>query len=252
MTALITGASTGIGYELSKLFAADGYRLLLVARDEARLQAAAQKLRDEYKVEVRSVAIDLSLPAADAELARLLQNESIDVLVNNAGYGSYGAFATSDMKKTTGMIELNVSSLTTLTRLVLPSMLERKNGKVLNVASVAGFLPGPFMAAYFASKAYVVSFSTALREELRDTGVMVSCLCPGATPTSFQQTAGYELPTASSGSVLDAAAVARQGYDGLKLGKNMIVPGWKNKLMVFGARFSPLSLTAAIVRRWNS
>lgn len=251
-TVLITGSSSGIGYELSKLFLAEGYRLLLIARDDERLQKAAAQLRTDYQGNIRAVAIDLSKPEASAELARTLQNETISILVNNAGFGDYGAFAESRLAKTTGMLELNVVTLSTLTRLVLPGMIERQAGKILNVASVAGFLPGPFMAAYFASKAYVVSFSTALREELRDTGVSVTCLCPGATPTGFQQTAGYETPSTLSASVLDAAAVAKQGFEGLKRGKDIVVPGFVNKAMVFASRFVSHAFAARAVRYWNS
>lgn len=251
-TALITGASSGIGYELAKRFAADGYRLLLIARDEAKLDAAAKELRAAHQANIRTAAVDLAAPSAAAELARVLEKEPIHILVNNAGVGMYGAFAESDISKTVGMLELNVLSLTMLTRLVLPRMLEAGSGRILNVASVAGFLPGPFMAGYFASKAYVVSFSAALREELRDTGLSVTCLCPGATPSGFQSTAGYETPALKSGNVLSAEAVAQAGYAGLKSGRAFVVPGWQNKLFVFASRFVSPTFAARVVRRWNS
>jgi len=240
-TVLITGASGGIGEELAKCFAQDGYRLILVARTTERLVALADTLQQRYGVSVKTISQDLAAPMAADELAAALQRESlaVDVLVNNAGFAIHGFFAESSLSEQLEMIQLNVLTLTHLTRLLLPAMLERQQGRILNVASTAAFQPGPLMAVYYATKAYVLSFSEALAEEVRGTGVSVTALCPGLTKTGFQRRAGLQGVRMVRGSMMDAATVARIGYRGLLRGKRVVIPGWSNKLMALAARWSP-------------
>lgn len=187
-TALITGASVGIGRELAKLFAQGGYSLVLVARNATRLSDVATELEKQFGTKAKPFPLDLTSTAAPQFLFDQLQRENIaiDILVNNAGYGKLGAFATIPYEETAGQIALNITALTHLTKLFLAPMLERNAGRILNVASTAGFQPGPLMAVYYATKAYVISFSEALANELRGTGVTVTCLCPGLTNTEFQ------------------------------------------------------------------
>ncbi len=194
LTALVTGASSGIGEDLARLFAADGHNLVLVARGGERLHALAGELRDRKRIAASVIVADLSDPASPDRIAReLVENgQQIDVLVNNAGFGQYGMFAKVDPVELGRLLQVNVSALTLLTRLLLPGMLSRRSGRVLNVASTAAFQPGPLMAPYYASKAYVLSLSEALAEETRGTGVTVTCLCPGPTTTRFQARAGMQ------------------------------------------------------------
>src|SRR6266852_587673 len=193
-TALITGASAGIGRELAKLFAKDGYNLVLVARNGSRLNQFADELQRQFSISAKALALDLASVSAPQFLFDQLtrENIAIDVLVNNAGYGKLGAFAEVSLEESLGQIQLNITALTHLTKLLLGPMLELKSGKILNVASTAGFQPGPLMAVYYATKAYVISFSEALANELSGSGVTVTCLCPGATDTEFQKRAGTE------------------------------------------------------------
>ncbi len=193
-TALITGASGGIGYELAKLFARDHYNQVLVARSSDKLNRVAADLQSEFGVSVKTVALDLAAAAAPKFLFDQLQHEriAVDILVNNAGFGTFGEFATIPEEEILGQIHLNITALTHLTRLSLPAMLERRSGKIMNVASTAAFQPGPMMAVYYATKAYVLSFSEALANELSGSGVVVSCFCPGATDTDFQKRANME------------------------------------------------------------
>lgn len=249
-TALITGASSGIGEELATCFALDGYRLILVARTTARLAALADALRQRYGVSVTTISQDLAVPKAADELVAALQREglAVDVLVNNAGFATHGAFAESALSEQLEMIQLNVLTLTHLTRLLLPAMLERHHGRILNVASTAAFQPGPLMAVYYATKAYVLSFSEALAEEVRGTGVSVTALCPELTKTGFQRRAGLQGVRMVRGSMMDAATVARIGYRGLLQGKRVVIPGWSNKLMALVTRWSPRTLVIRTIR----
>lgn len=193
-TALITGASGGIGYELAKLFAKDHYNLVLVARSGDKLNQVAGQLREQFNVTVNTIALDLAADQAVTMLFERLKGEgmAVDVLVNNAGFGVFGEFAEMPEEGIWGQIRLNVMALTYLTRLFLPAMIARRHGKIMNVASTAAFQPGPLMAVYYATKAYVLSFSEALANEVAGTGVVVSCFCPGATDTGFQKRAGME------------------------------------------------------------
>jgi short-subunit dehydrogenase len=252
-TALITGASSGIGYELSKLFAAraDGTHLVLVARNEQRLNEIASDLTQTYGVRVTVLAKDLSDPAAPGEIFAALQARSIDVdiLVNNAGFGTYGPFAEIDLAEELRMLQVNVVSLTHLTKLFLPGMIERRSGYILNVGSTGSFAPGPLMAAYCATKAYVLSLSEAISEEVRGTGVRVTALCPGVTRTGFQARAHVEHTQLVHSSMMSARDVAEIGYKALLRGQAIVVPGFLNRLQTFAIRLAPRSLTRRISHR---
>lgn len=251
-TALITGASTGIGRELAKLFAKDHYSLVLVARNGARLAEFADELQGQFGISAKSLPLDLSTSSAPQFLFDQLAREqiTIDVLVNNAGYGKLGAFAEVPVEESLGQIALNVTSLTHLTRLFLGAMLERNSGKILNVASTAGFQPGPTMAVYYASKAYVISFSEALADELRQTGISVTCLCPGATETGFQIRAGTENTNLFRRMrPMDAKKVALDGYRGLMKGKPLVISGFTNWLLAESLRMAPRRLVTAVSRK---
>jgi len=250
-TVLITGASSGIGYELSKLFAADGANLVLVARNEQRLNEIASDLAQTHGVRVTVLAKDLSDPASPDEIFAALQARSIvvDVLVNNAGFGTYGPFAQIDWDEELRMLQVNMVSLTHLTKLFLPGMIERRSGRILNVGSTGSFAPGPLMAAYCATKAYVLSLSEAISEEVRGTGVSVTALCPGVTRTGFQARAKVEQIQLTSGSMMSARQVAEAGYKALMRGQAIVVPGFLNQLLVFSARIAPRSLVRRVAHR---
>jgi short-subunit dehydrogenase len=251
-TALITGASGGIGYELAKLFANDHYNLVLVARSAAKLAQFADELQRESGISVKAIALDLTSLPAPQFLFDQLQREGIavDILVNNAGYGVFGEFSKVSLQDTLGQVQLNVTALTHLTKLFLGPMLERHSGKIMNVASTAGFQPGPLMAVYYATKAYVVSFSEALANELSGSGVTVTCLCPGATDTGFQGRAGIEDTVLFKKlRPMDAKTVARDGYRGLMAGKTLVISGFRNWLLAESLRFSPRKLVTAISRK---
>ncbi|MGA9801453.1 MAG: SDR family oxidoreductase [Terriglobales bacterium] len=254
LTALITGASGGIGYELAKLFAKDHHNLVLVARNGPRLEQIADELQRQFGITVTTVALDLTEPATPRSLFAQLQSDGIavDILVNNAGYGKFGEFADISVEDSLGQIQLNITALTELTALFLRPMLERGSGKIMNVASTAGFQPGPLMAVYYATKAYVISFSEALANELAGKGIIVSCLCPGATETDFAARAGNDKTRLfKSLRPMDAKTVARAGYRGLLKGKTLVIPGFRNWLVAESVRFSPRKLATA-VSRWVS
>lgn len=248
---LITGGSAGIGHELAKVFAAHKFNLVLVARNEARLKQVADELRTAHGIETKILLKDLALPTAPQEIFDALRETPISVLVNNAGFGWRGAFAEGDLHQNTlDMMHVNMDSLVTLTRLFLPSMLARKSGRIMNVASTAAFQPGPFSNIYFATKAFVFSFSTALSEELNDTGVTAAVLCPGPTQTEFFERAG--MTNYRKGAVMmDSSVVAQIGYNGLMRGKRIIIPGVLNKVTARIARCMPTRFTAKIVRKIN-
>jgi len=251
-TALITGASSGIGYELAKLFAADHHNVVLVARSVGKLTQFADELQQQFGISARPVALDLTAAPAPQFLFDQLQREGItvDALVNNAGYGRMGKFSELSLEDNLGQIQLNVTALTHLTKLFLAPMLERRAGKILNVASTAGFQPGPLMAVYYATKAYVISFSEALANELQGSGVTVTCLCPGATDTGFQSRAGTENTMLFRKlHPMDAETVARDGYRGLMAGKTLVISGFRNWLLAEATRFGPRKLVTAISRK---
>jgi len=249
---LITGASVGIGRELAKLFALDGYDLVLVARDRVRLADFADELQNQSGITAKSFPLDLTGNSAPQflfdQLAR--ENIAVDVLVNNSGYGRRGAFSEVAAEESLGQIALNVTALTHLTKLFLDPMVARKSGKILNVASTAGFQPGPTMAVYYATKAYVISFSEALADELRGTGVSVTCLCPGVTDTNFQKRAGTEDSNLFRRQrPMDAATVARDGFRGLLNGKPLVISGLRNWLLAESLRVTPRRLVTAVSRK---
>jgi short-subunit dehydrogenase len=251
---LVTGASGGIGYELAKLFARDGHNLVLVARDGAKLQQVARELKAAHHIHCIVFEGDLSVPGSPDALFQEIQKASADVgiLVNNAGFGSLGPFHKLPLEDQLQMIQLNVTSLAHLTHLFLPQMIARKRGRIVNIASIAAYQPGPFMAVYYATKAFVVSFSEAIANELHGTGVRVTAICPGPTTTNFGRRAGAEGSALfSKGMTMDAATVARVGYDGMKKNKTVVVVGWKNKILSTAGRLAPRSLTANIARTLN-
>lgn len=248
--ALITGATAGIGYELAKLFAADHFNLILVARDEARLKNVAAELKNAHKIETIVLPKDLSNSAAPREIFDAVHDTPVSVLVNNAGFGSQGAFADEKLDLSLNMMHVNMDALVQLTRLFLPPMLSRRQGRILNVGSTAGFQPGPFTNIYYATKAFVFSFSVALAEELIGTGVTVTTLCPGFTKTEFHERAGFQR-SSSWLAMMSAKDVAQIGYHGLINGKRIVIAGWRNKLTAAISRRLPAIFTAKIVRRMN-
>jgi len=251
-TALITGATGGIGRELAELFARDAYRTVLVARREAELAATGYEWRARYSAIVDTVVLDLAQHGSAVRLVEQLDRRDIvvDVLVNNAGFAQFGPFVEADVEQQLGMLELNVVALTHLTRLLLPGMLGRGWGRVLNVASTAAFMPGPLMSAYYASKAYVLSLSEGLNEELRGTGVSVTALCPGPTRTGFQDRAAMQRSRLLAlASLQDAASVARAGYTGLLRGEAVVLPSMSARLQAFAPRLAPRRWVAPLVRR---
>ncbi|MGH6932897.1 MAG: SDR family NAD(P)-dependent oxidoreductase [Dongiaceae bacterium] len=250
LTALITGASSGIGRELARLFAADGHDLVLVARRANLLEDLAGDLRRQFRITVRVWPEDLADHFAPRRIHQRAQAEGIviDVLVNNAGFGALGPFADLPRDRQMAMIDVNLRALTELTHLFLASMVRQRRGRILNLASMAAFQAGPYMAVYYATKAYVLSFSEALSAELAGSGVSVTCLCPGLTPTEFQEVADMAGSRLAVMRGMSATAVARAGYDALMADRRLIVPGLKNKLGVFIVRFVPRGLAMAAVK----
>ena len=240
---LITGASAGLGVEFARQLAARGERLVLVARRQDRLDALAAELGN-----ARAVAIDLSeASSTDRLIADLAAaGDHVQTLVNNAGFGLKGRFAEMDGARLREMIDLNVASLTELCRAVAPGMIERRTGAILNVASTAAFQPGPGMAVYFATKAFVLSFSEALHEELKSHGIQVTALCPGPTKTEFGAVAGFGENSNFDRISADAASVVRAGLKGLVANRAVVVPGWLNKFGASATRFAPRPLVRKI------
>lgn len=251
-TALITGASGGIGYELAKLFAQDKHDLVLVARSGEKLAQIANELQARG-VTVKTFSLDLTAAPSPKFLYDQLQREGIavDILINNAGFGAYGEFAKMSEDDTFGQIQLNIMALTELTRLFLPRMIARGSGRVMNVASTAGFQPGPLMAVYYATKAYVISFSEAIANELRDSGVTVTCFCPGATHTGFTKRAGNDKSRLFQLGAMSAEKVALDGYRAVMEGRTLAISGAHNWLVAESNRFAPRKLVTA-VSRWVS
>ena len=253
-TALITGSSAGIGLDLAHLFAAGGHDLILVARRKEALDRVAAEYATRHAIRAEVIVADLADPAAPGrirdEVTRL--GMSVDTLVNNAGFGSHGPFAETDISCELDMVQVNICSLMHLTRLFLPAMLARRAGRILNVASIAGFVPGPYMSTYYATKSFVVSHSLALWRELRRTGVSVTLLCPGPTHTEFQQRAGIGHAKLFSGwSVMNSLDVARAGYEGCLKGKLFVVPGLFAKFSLAASHFAPLRLLTRFVAGRN-
>lgn len=251
-TALITGASNGIGLELAKVHASKGDDLVLVARNKSKLEELKKELENQYKINIYIIGKDLSEPnaAQDVYDEMIKQNIQIDYLINNAGFGDFGMFVETDWNKELQMINLNITALTQFTKLFLKDMVKRGSGKIMNVASTAAFQSGPTMAVYFATKAYVLSFSEAIDNEVRDKGVTVTTLCPGATESGFQAAAAMEesglvknkkLPTSKE--------VAEYGYTAMMKGKTVAIHGLKNWLLAASVRFTPRALVVKITRK---
>jgi len=245
-TALITGATSGLGYEFVQLLAKDQYDLIVVARNEEQLLSIKSKFP---QLHVTAISKDLSKPGSVKEVVEEIREKQlqVDLLINNAGFGLLGEFDELNVEKQLEMIQLNISALTELTHAFLPEMKKRKSGKIMNVASTAAFQPGPMMAVYYATKAYVLSFSEALVEELMGTGVSVTTLCPGATKTNFGSVANVE-KTKMFSKAMDANTVAALGYSGMQKGKRVVITGSTNKVGAAAAKFLPRSTTAKIAK----
>ena len=249
MTALVTGASGGIGLELARVMARDGWDLVLASRDGAALARVAGELAAAHGISALPVAVDLADPGGPDALRRVVAEKRVrvDALVNNAGFGAHGPFALDDPAVSAAMVGLNVASLMRLTRLFIGDMLERRSGRILNVSSIAGFVPGPHMAVYHATKAFVTSFSEALAEELRGTGVTVTALCPGPVRTGFAARAGTKEMPAQRFMQVTATACVRAGYRGMMKGKRMVIPGLANRFLIAASRLLPRRIVAHAV-----
>jgi short-subunit dehydrogenase len=241
--ALVTGSSGGIGYELSRQFAHDGFNVVLIARDAERLSKVARELENRYHTKTLVLPKDLSHPSAAGEIYGEMQkhNLTIEVLVNNAGFGDLGPLAETEWEVQRQMLQVNVMTLVELTRLFLPEMIRRKSGRILNIGSTGSFAPVPYMAVYGATKAFVLSFSEALSAELEGTGVTATALCPGVTATQFAKRAKTENSLLVRLNQMTAGDVARTGYHALMKNKTRVVPGWFNKIIIGSLRFSPRS-----------
>ena len=250
-TALITGSSGGIGYELANIHAEHGDNLVLVARNKFKLDELKGILAEKHGIMIHTIEKDLSLPGVASQIYDEVkaQNITVDFLINNAGFGDVGLFAESDWNKLERMINLNATALTHLTRLFLPGMIERGYGKILNVASTASFQPGPTMAVYFATKAYVLSFSEAVNEEVRKMGVTVTALCPGSTESGFHEAAIGSDRKLKKRKMPPAREVAEYGYRAMIRGKAVAIPGLKNSIMATSVRFIPRSLIVKAARK---
>jgi uncharacterized protein len=250
---LVTGASAGLGLELASLFAADGAELILVARREERLVALAERLAAEHGTRAHVIPMDLAEPGAPEELASRIEalGLRVDVLINNAGFGARGAFAELPLDRQTEMLQVNVVALTRLTRIFLPAMIERRYGGVMNLGSLSGFLPGPGMSVYYATKAFVLSLTEGLAGELRGTGVRACCVTPGPTETEFVVASGIEGVRFFRFGAMEASDVASTAYRGFRHGDVVVVPGARVKLSAFLLRFSPRPLTRRIAGWMN-
>ncbi len=250
-TALITGASNGIGLELAKIHASKGGDLVLVARNKSKLDELKTDWEKQFKVTVYTIGKDLSAINSAKEIydETTEQNIQVDYLINNAGFGDYGMFAATDWNKELEMINLNITTLTLFTKLYLQDMIKRSSGKIMNVASTASFQPGPTMAVYFATKAYVLSFTEAVSNEVSDKGISITALCPGATETGFQAAGGLDESKLFKGKRLPTAKeVAEYGYSSMIKGKAVAIHGFMNYIMSNSIRFIPRALVLKVSR----
>ena len=250
-TALVTGASSGIGLEFARVFAHNRHNLVLVARNEQKLEELKRELEKKAGVSVKVIARDLAREEAPQEIYDELEREGIqiDALVNSAGYALYGKFTETDPQDEMNMMKVNMLTLTQMTNLFLPGMVARGYGKVLNLSSTAAFQPGPLMSIYYATKAFVLFFSEGIANELKGTGVTVTALCPGPTASGFQQRAAMERSRLVQSGLMDVRTVARIGYRGLMQGKTVVVPGRRNALFSLFPRLVPRDVAAALIRR---
>jgi uncharacterized protein len=244
--ALITGGTEGIGYELARLFAKDGYNLVIVARGEEGLQRTALELSSQYSVHVETISKDLFIPEAPFELYEEVTSKGIeiDILVNDAGQGEFGEFIETDIRKELAIIQLNISSLVVLTKLFLKDMVQRREGKILNLASIASKLPGPWQSVYHGTKAFVHSFTEAIRQEVKDAGITVTSLLPGATDTDFFRKANMQDSKILDTGLSDPADVAKDGYEALMSGDDKVVSGMKNKAQIAMSNITPDEMVA--------
>lgn len=249
---LITGASSGIGFEIAKLFKKDGHNLMLVARDKEKLKGAMDRL-DNKENKIIMLDIDLSVEEEINKLIKYINDNkiNIDILVNNAGVGSFGDFIDIDWNIEKRLIDININAVTKLTKYFLPKMIESKSGGILNVASTAAFSAGPRMATYYASKAYVLNLTEAIYEEVRDYGIKIACICPGPVRTSFQDKAGINKSEKAKKYLMNADIVAKIGYDEFKKGKVIIIPGIKNKILVNLSKLLPRAISRKVVLKNN-
>ncbi|KAA5547276.1 SDR family oxidoreductase [Roseiconus nitratireducens] len=248
-TVLITGASSGIGKDLAIQFAKGGNDVVLVARSESKLQDLAEQIRQDFHVAATVIRSDLATSDGVDQLCNQLREQAIhvDTLVNNAGFGALGRFSELSIDRQTAMLMVNVVALTRLTRALLPAMIRRGEGGILNVGSIAGYQAGPNMSVYYASKAYVLSFTEGLREELAGTGLHVCCLAPGATESNFGDDSGMSKLDMFSSATMSSEAVAKAGYEGYCDNEDIIIPGWKNRLMVKSTALLPRSAMRKLV-----
>jgi len=251
---IITGGTEGIGLELARFFAHDKHNLIIVARNKFKLEAIKSEFEKKYKISVETIQVDLSVDKACEKIIKTVEEKKliVDNLINNAGIGSFGFFNESEDGFEEELININIIALTNLTKYFFKKMIERKNGGILNVASTAAFIGGPKMAMYYSSKAYVLSLTEALHDEAKEFGIRVSCLCPGPVKTSFQQKAGIEKSEKARRYLMDASKVAEEAYVGFFKGKAIIIPGYKNKLLVLGNKLIPRSLSRKIILKSNS
>lgn len=250
---LLTGASSGIGLELARLAAQDGKDLILVARSRDKLLALAEELTRAHGVRATVMVADLGAPGGARQLYDQVQAQGppVDILINNAGYGLSGPYLETDGADELAMIQLNVMALTELTKLFLPAMVQRGRGRIMNVGSVASFMPGPYMAVYYATKAYVLSYSEALAKELEGTGVTVTALCPGPTLSGFQERAGMKISTMMNVMLTEVSFVARTGYAGMMKGQAVVVPGLLNRLTTLAVGTAPRALVRSVMAMAN-
>lgn len=249
---LITGATAGIGYELAKLYAKDENNLILVARDEERLKEVKDEL-EFYNIKVYTIALDLSEDNSCEKVLDFVnkKNLSVDILINNAGMGSFGYLSEIEVEKELKLIDVNIRALTELTKMFLPSMIEHGEGAIMNVASTAAFCAGPKMATYYASKSYVLNFTEALYEELKGSEIKISCLCPGSVKTNFQEKSGIRKSEAAKKALMTPKEVAEIAYRDFKKGKLIIIPGFKNKLIIRINKLIPRSFSRKIILMMN-
>lgn len=251
-TALITGASSGIGYQLARCFAQDHFHVVMVAQNHEKLKQAARQLEQEFPdVQVSILACDLSQPNSPEALFNIMEQQGmeVDVLVNDAGFGEHGFFSETDLKKELQMIQLNIASLVHLTKLFLPRMLSRGTGKILQLGSITSFIPSPLMAVYGGTKAFVLSFSEALQNELKDTGVIVTVLCPPATDTNFFMAADAEDSRAAQGNLATPEEVAKVGYEALMKGEARAIPTFSAKVQAGLSNVLPDQALSAAMRK---
>lgn len=251
-TGLVTGAASGLGFELAMLLAKDGYNLILSDVDAEKLQKAKDEIAAEYPSKIQLIVKDLSRCNVAEQIFRAIEDRPVDVLINNAGFGIFGSFNDTDWQRQMDMLNLHVMTTTHLTKLVLKGMVARGSGKILNLSSLAAFQPGPLMSVYYASKAYILSFSEAIANELKGTGVTVTCLCPGQTNTCFQEVVSNGTPSSGNKISFNIACpkkVAKYGYQAMQKGKVVAIPGNLNKFLSKLPRFVSRGTATAVIRR---